>query len=238
MNIKNIFWKSVLSLIMTITLNAGAINITINDGVGIGNGWYSASNENQEVEPNNIASQIWDMESFNIDLLSGGSVKLTMIGGYNFTTPVGLDGFRPGDLFIDHNGDLNYDYVAVIGNAPNSYDVYTLGTTYSVFYGQNSASNPWRYNSGGTLAFSNQQITYSSFSDVEGIHYQASLNMNWLFSSITNGSVVTFHNTMECGNDNLMGQYTYTRGVPDINNSQYFLGIGLLFMLGCRKFVS
>lgn len=210
------------------------LDITVNDGVGVGSGWYAANRENQEVEPNTITGQVWDMESFEID---HNAQSLIMTGGYNFTNPAGLDGFRPGDLFIDINGG-SYDYVAVIGNAPSSYNVYTLGSTFGVFYGQNSLSNPWRYDTGGSLVAVNKSITYSSFVDGEGTHYQANIDIAWLLNSVPNGSTIKFHNTMECGNDNLIGQYTLYRDVPEASDSQYLFGIGILCMMGYRKFVS
>ena len=182
--------------------NINAADITIYDGASVGTGWYS-SRENNETEPNTITSQQWDMEAF---YLSG--MNLTMQGGYNFTTPAGYDGWRPGDLFIDVN--QTFKLVAVIGNAPLTYDVYLFGNTYGVYYAQNALSNPWRYKDGGILISANNPISYSSFTDPEGTHYTANLNISWLYSYLSpNNTSVTFHNTMECGNDNLIGLATF-----------------------------
>lgn len=193
-----------------ITNNVQSADITIYDGASTGTGWYSAR-ENNETEPNTIASQQWDMEAF---YLSG--MNLTMQGGYNFTTPIGYDGWRPGDLFIDIGETLKF--VAAIGNAPLTYDVYLFGNTYDVYYAQNALSNPWRYKDGGVLVSSSNPIVYSSFTDSEGIHYTANLNLGWLSSFLIPNTPVIFHNTMECGNDNLMGSATfYVPVVPEGN---------------------
>lgn len=192
--------------------NINAADITIYDGSSVGTGWYS-SRENNETEPNTITSQQWDMEAF---YLSG--MNLTMQGGYNFTTPAGYDGWRPGDLFIDVGGF--FKFVAVIGNAPLTYDVYLFGNTYSVYYAQNALSNPWRYEDGGILVSTWNHISYSSFTDSEGMHYTANLNISWVSAFLLpNPTLVTFHNTMECGNDNLLGATTfYIPPVPEGNS--------------------
>lgn len=201
------------------------INITINDGIGNGTDWYSSNRENNETEPGTITSQLWDMEAFHVN-----GNTLTMIGGYNFTSPSGYDGFRPGDLFIDVNGSGFYDFVATIGNSPSFYDVYALGNgslSYDVYYSQNLFSNPWRYKSGGTLVESGLSAIYGFYDDGEGKHYTVDLDFSWLNSYVANGSTITIHNTMECGNDNLMAQYNYQ--VPE--GGSYIAIIGLLLMI-------
>lgn len=229
---KNLYNVAAVAASLVFGISAYAGNITINDGAGNGSGWYSATRENNEVEPGTVGAQVWDLESFDKT-----GQTLTMTGGYNFTNPAGYGGFRPGDLFIDVDGTGFYDYVAVIGNANTSYDIYSLNNslnTYDVYYAQNVFSNPWRYKSGGTLISSNNTATYGSYSDFEGTHYTVGVDISWLDSSLPNGSVVTFHNTMECGNDNLLGQYT-TRSVPDAGGTGVMFGMGMLLIGAYRQ---
>lgn len=219
---------------LSLNMVAYSVDITINDGYGVGSGWYAATQENQEVEPNTVAGQVWDMEKFELD----GNV-LTMTGGFNFTNPGGYGGWRPGDLFIDVDGTGGYDYVAVVGNAGATYDVYSLllANVNNVYYAQNSLSNPWRYKDGGTLISLGESVVYGSYSDIEGIHYTMELDLTWLTPYLSlDGATVTLHNTMECGNDNLMGQYVVTP-VPETNNglTMLGLGIGMLCLYRSRK---
>lgn len=220
----------ILTLLMALTcFSAYSINITINDGSGPGSGWYSPNYENQEVEPNCVTGQVWDMESFK---LTGNT--LVMTGGYNFTIPTGYGGYRPGDIFFDVNGG-GYDYVAVIGNASSTYNVYSLGNTYDVYHAQNSLSNPWRYKDGGSALVVNENISYGSFNDVEGTHYTATLDLSWLDPVVSPGYTVKVHNTMECGNDNLLGQYVVGTTVPDKNNAIALFGISTLCIYTVKR---
>lgn len=203
--------------------SAFATNITINDGRGKGDSWYSIHKENQEVEPGNLIGQMWDMESFE---LNGSNLRMT--GGFNFTQPQGYKNFRPGDIFFDINGG-GYDLVATVGQAENTYDVYTLGSTYSVYHTENSSSNPWRYEDGGTLVRSDLAVSYGSFASSEGWHYTLDMNINWLSSFVKSGDTITIHNTMECGNDNLMGQF---KQVPDPSSSGLLFGLSFLGLWG------
>jgi hypothetical protein len=168
------------------------------------------------------------MENFD---LTGNT--LTMTGGYDFTTPTGYGGWKPGDIFFDVNGG-GYDYVATVGGAGATYDVYTLGNTLSVHYAQNIASSPWRYKDGGSLVAGNQAATYGSFNTAEGTHYTLGINLGWLDAYTSAGDVVTVHNTMQCGNDNLMGQFT----VPDGGSTLALFGLGTLGLAGLRRKLS
>lgn len=226
--------------VLSFSMVAYPLNITINDGIGTGTGWFSANRENQEVEPNTITGQEWDMESFHLN----GNV-LTMTGGFNFTSPSGYGGFKPGDLFIDTDSSGYYDYVAVIGYASATYDVYSINdyvNIYEVYYAQNTYSNPWRYKSGGTLISSGETALYSSYADSEGIHYTLDINLSWLESYLNEGDIVTLHNTMECGNDNLMGQFFAellppgdSNVVPESGNSLIMIGLGVVVLFTSRK---
>lgn len=218
--------------ILVFSISAYAIDVTINDGIGNGSGWYSANRENNETEPGTITSQLWDMEQYD---LTGNILKIT--GGYNFTSPSGYGGFRPGDLFIDVDGVGYYDYVAVIGNAPLTYDVYAIGDdveVYNVHYSQNYFSNPWRYKDGGNLIESTLSVYYGSYSDVEGVHYTADLDMTWLHSSLNDGSTVTLYNTMECGNDRLIGQYQFVNTIPE-GSVRTMFALGAITLFAMRR---
>lgn len=198
----------VVSLTLATSLTSIGEDITVYDGVSLSpTGWYGKQ-ENQEVEPGNVANQLWDMESFDLT-----DSRLTMTGGYNFTSPLGYDGFKPGDIFFDVNGG-GYNFVATISSTGPKYDVYELpANTHSVFFAHNVASNPWKYKSGGILTESQLPVNYGSFVDGEGTHYTAMLDVFWLLETLSNGDIVTIHNTMECGNDNLMGRFTFHQNV-------------------------
>ncbi len=190
-----------------------AQDITIYDGSSSSlSGWHGQQ-ENQETEPGTETGQVWDMESF---FLAGSQLKMT--GGYNFTTPTGYKDFAPGDIFFDVNGN-GYDFVATVSSAGLTYDVYALpADTYSVYYSENANSNPWKYKSGGTLRESSLPVSYESFTDIEGTHYTSTLDISWLINTLYNGDSVRIHSTMECGNDNLMGEFiNQTPQVPESN---------------------
>lgn len=102
-----VLFAMVCSLVLVagnaIALELGS-NITISDEVYIGSDWYS-DREDQEVEPNCVAGQKWDLEGF---FLNG--TTLTMVGGFNFKDGE-ADPYRrrlhyeSGDIFIDKDGD-------------------------------------------------------------------------------------------------------------------------------------
>lgn len=198
--------KIIVYLLLIFGMNIIQANdITINDGYGsYDTGWYSQFYENNEVEIGNFPSQLWDMEKF---VINENSRQLMMIWGYNFTDPQGIDGMRPGDLFINIGYDNVYDYVAVANFENSTYSLYTLGNVYNVYYGQNNSSNPWKYKDGGFLVGDGLSVEYLSFIDYEGIHYVALFDVNWIYEIINSGELIKFHYTMECGNDNLLGQY-------------------------------
>jgi hypothetical protein len=178
---------TVLAITMLAVFMAGNVfaisygtNITISDeNTATNSSWYG-DQEDQEVEPGMVASQVWDLEGFFLN----GTI-LSMIGGYDFLNgeyasgDVGTNDYSPnknfesGDIFIDVNGDavfgdihgdttgnvtvndtFGYDYVLDLDFGSLTYDIIALTegatTMLSTYYKQNYGSNPWKYVEGGT----------------------------------------------------------------------------------------
>ena len=188
-----------------VTGSAFAGNITIPDTIGTGTGWYGAQEDN-EVEPNCVTSQVWDLEAF---MLSGDI--LSMVGGWNFQGTI--DGNTSGDLFIDLGGvnhalDANYgtyapwnvggyngndlttntnykyDYVLHVTNwSTGAYTAYNLtsDSLLEVYYGQNAGSNPWKYAGNDDEIVHTGTFTFDTPSVYgEGTHYTTSVDLGWL----------------------------------------------------------
>lgn len=180
-------------LILGVCLASGSAfavytDITIPDLEGVGTGWYGAQEDN-EVEPNCVQSQSWDMEAFMLD-----GTTLSLVGGWNFQTGVagrpGGGNWESGDIFIDVNLDalygpaavnlprddnnntvnLNflYDYVLDVDWATGQYTAWSLLNTSTVqlsesYYGQNEEANPYRYVSGGGGPVATGQLTFGAW---------------------------------------------------------------------------
>lgn len=207
---------------------AYAVNITINDGRGNGSGWFSANRENNEVEPGNVALQVWDLESFDLT-----GTKLTLQSGYNFTVPEGYGSFQPGDIFLDvgDNGALDF-VVDINGDSYNVVDVQSGATYLSVHFSQNALSNPWRLDEGGVVIDTGTVDYSGTFLDAEGTHYLMSVDLVSLVPYL-NGQYTTLHYTMECGNDSMSGGFTHS--VPDISSTLLSSFIGLVGLALFRK---
>ncbi|MBN2009089.1 PEP-CTERM sorting domain-containing protein [candidate division KSB1 bacterium] len=194
-----------------------------------------------------IGAQSWDLEGF---FLNGS--ELTMVGGYNFFQ--GNDNFLSGDIFIDVDGILNpannsgnssvntafgYDYVIDLDFTPNNYRYRVIeltGSVYTqpVYYSQNVLGNPWAYVSGGTEVSGWQSLNYATgltnaqTEFLGGNHYALDVDLGFL-SGINHK--IGLHYTMQCGNDNLMGEYT---PVPEPGTFA-LLGVGLLGLIAIRR---
>lgn len=207
----------------------GTAKLTINDGWYNNTAWHG-NYEDNEVEPPDVTGQIWDLEGFYMK-----NTTLTMVGGYNFKN--GQDGYKVGDIFFDTTGDVRYnadldtntsngyhtqtngygyDYAVRLnfGATANTYDVYSINQYSMVttaYFRANDQSNPWKYASGGTLIGSGAFTYVSGLTDAAigdgllgGSHNAVILDIAFLGA----GTPFTVHNTIQCGNDNLMGRGT------------------------------
>lgn len=221
-------------------------NITIWDKMGV-------DYEDQEVEPNCVWGQEWDLEAF---FLKGS--MLSMIGGYDFINgeddPYRNNHYDSGDIFIDVNGDaeygpvngnsgggntivantFGYDYVLQLDFDTMKYSVYELtgASTVKVYFSQNAESNPWRYHDGGTRIGDEwgYEISYASYNEnvnglLGGSHNVASFDLGFLGADIHN---FTAHFTMQCGNDDLIGRHYDPIPEP---STVLLLGAGLIGLL-------
>jgi hypothetical protein len=147
----------------------------------------------------------------------------------------------------------NYEYVIHLDVAGNTYKVYNLTNNSRVQETTDIGnSSPWIY-LGDTPASGGQPVFGSSIasgtfqfgtlgtSDVStyGLLGEGSDNTHYYItgfdlSFLPEGSIDTFHYTMQCGNDDLMGRAS----VPDGGATLVLLGSALLALVGIRRRLS
>jgi hypothetical protein len=200
--------------------------------------WYG-SQEDQEVEYPSTVSQDFDMEAFYWNVTNS---ELTMVGGYDlfggyYDESYDDNHIDSGDIFIDTNGDTSYyEYVLDMDFSAKTYSVYAIDESALLldpkFVLQTGA---WRYESGGTLISDNNAMSYAeNLTDDEvggllgGYHYAVGVDLSFLPA----GTQFISHFTMECGNDDLLGQGMAP--VPEPATMLLF-GTGIMGLAGYSK---
>jgi hypothetical protein len=212
--------------------SVNATNITVSDGSnnGYSSNWYG-TNEDNEVEPNCYTGQEWDLEAFLLD-----GTTLTVVSGYDLKG--GYEGTYAGDLFVENDGTAGYDFVYDIDWSSGNYNLYEvdasglvniLGGPLEILYNWNS--NPVSYS---PLTNQNSQmsgnVNYQTISGTYQGLLGASHNIASFDVSEFAGQEATFHLTMSCGNDNLIGHSNVP--VPEPGTVSLML-LGLLSLGGC-----
>jgi hypothetical protein len=224
---------------------------------GAPGGWYnmgSKPGEDQEVEPNCTPGQRWDMEGFfllgkTLTMVGGFNFQAGYDGYSGGDIFIGKKGnvlYGAAAASLDGSGNTptpnvwGYDYVIQMNYAASTYSVFSLTPTsttlVNVKYDQNKHANPWTYQQGGTEVggYQGLQMTYDLISDVaSGFQGDAEVggNSHYVVTGLNLGFLPSgdfvVHNTMQCGNDNLMGQ------VP-LPPTVLLLGSGLIGLAGLR----
>jgi len=228
--------------------NAGPYGTEITKYDGLSPNGLGAAKEDNEAESGMVQSQAWDLEGFFLkgksltiaggynfytgqENMKAGDIFIDTNGDavYAPNTIPGYD-YNPGYKTVS-NGLFKYDYVLDINWSAGTFDIVKLtdssvlkDTEYGAQY--NQASNPWIYLSGGSVIGGGNFNTYGKASqndtgflgwNADDKHFVASFDISAI--NLDNGAL--FHNTMECGNDNLIG------AVPE-PGTMMLLGMGML----------
>lgn len=230
-------------------------DITIYDKNGTGTGWYG-DGEDEEVEPDMVTGQDWDLEAFFLD-----DNILTMLGGFDFQNGRfgGYAQVYSGDIFIDIDGDAifgdihnnatsghkkvsdtyGYDYVFDLNFNDFSYKLFELDAdsrTQTSYYSQNQGSNPWRYYDGGKEIAASSFVYKTSLTDAQtgftgGLHNVVT-GIDLTPLGLKPSTEFIAHFTQGCGNDNLMGKGQTPVPEPA---TMMLMGIGLISLAGISR---
>ncbi len=232
-------------------------NITIFDGQeDTSKNWYTGQGigqEDEETEPATARSHVWDLEAM---FLNG--TNLSLVGEWDFVN--GHDGasgiydrdgdgkYTSGDIFIDvdgvnHASAYGYDYVFDVDWTSGSYTLYQLNaqsTFLKTTYKQDS--NPWKLDANGTdtgitgnfeISLLSEELVNEKGLLGDAYHYVVSFDLDPILDSEGIEKMdFTAHFTMECGNDDLMGQGTAPVPEPA---TIVLMGVGLLGIAGFTR---
>lgn len=236
----------IFACIMTFNVFGDYVDITTNP------------NEDGTVSPNCVNSQAWDLEGFSLDgsmlKMTGGYDFKNGEASGNWTNPV----YTSGDIFIDIDGGygvsngenptnsngnkdvvntFGYEYAIDLDFENMTYTVYDLTTgdavTTTAYYKQNFHANPWEYVSGGEAIVGEVDKSFSYVTGLTnaqtgfsgGSHNEVIVDLSFLGDN----QDFTAHFTMECGNDDLIGQGTVS--VPEPGTLS-LLSVAGIYMFG------